>query len=748
METINSFGYYVRRRRKALDMTQRQLAEVAGCALVTLKKIETDQRRPSPAMAARLAGCLALTEAELPAFMAAARGYAPVDILAAPHPPTLFPPRDFVPAATSPLLGREAEIDTLLDLLGTEARLITIVGPGGIGKTRLALAAAGALQQSQPRLFPAGIVFVDLAAVTEAGRVIPAIAAALDFQLATGGRDSRPPLEQLASFLRRRNLLLILDNLEQLDGARRVLDDLLRATSSLKILATSRERIDLPWEHLVVLSGLDYPTGAGDPADFPAGRLFLARARRLRPDFVSAPADRHALNALCALVDGLPLALELAAAWIDTLTLSEITAELRDDLGTPGDGGDLPERHRSLRAVWDSAWARLAPAERAAFAQLCVFRGGFTRAAAEAVTGVTLGLLGRLTSKYLITFDRDAGRYRIHELLRQYGYTNLAALGGAADSRRRHLDYWLRFSEQLAPRIHGPEQTSVLNRITSESDNLTAALEWGLSAPERFETTARLMSALHWYWRIRSKMAEASAWLDRALAIAPAVAGSPADLARLLFGAGHFAWMHGAFALARDRHTAALALWQAARLDDSLEAAATRQHLAMSYGQLGEPAAAAPHQTTALARFRELDATWWVAFILPQVALNRQTLGDADGAVEAAEEHLRLVARLGDPWLVGLGRLNLGELAWRAGDLPQARRLTEEGLAAQRMTGHSHSVGAALMMLGEIALREDDQAGAAGYFGEALALYDALGHERFAAEARSYLDGGRAEGNE
>lgn len=739
METINSFGYYVRRRRKALDMTQRQLAEVAGCALVTLKKIETDQRRPSPAMAARLAECLALPEAERPAFMAAARGNAPVDRLAASHPPALFPPRDVVPAATSPLLGRESEISTLLGLLATEARLVTIVGPGGIGKTRLALAAAAALQQIQPRPFPAGIVFVDLAAVTEAGRVIPAIAAALDFQLATGGGDSRPPLEQVASFLRRRDLLLILDNLEQLDGARRVLDALLRATASLKILATSRERIDLPWEHLVVLSGLDYPAAAGDPAAFPAGRLFLARARRLRPDYVPAPADRHALNALCALVDGLPLALELAAAWIDTLTLPEITAELRHDLGTPGDGGDRPERHRSLRAVWDSAWARLAPAERAAFAQLCVFRGGFTRAAAESVTGVTLGLLGRLTSKYLITFDRDAGRYRIHELLRQYGYANLLALGGAADSHQRHLDYWLRFSEELAPRIHGPEQTAVLNRIASESDNLTAALEWGLGAPERFETTARLMSALHWYWRIRSKMAEASAWLDRALEIAPAGDPNPAVMARLLFGAGHFAWMHGAFALARDRHLVALAHWQAARLEDSLEAAATRQHLAMSYGQLGEPAAAAPHQTTALARFRELDATWWVAFILPQVAQNRQAVGDPDGAREAAEEHLRLVARLGDPWLTGLGRLNLGDLAWRAGDLPQARRLIGEGLAAQRMTGHSHSVGAALMMLGEIAREEGDEAAAAGYFGEAVALYEAMGHERYAAEARAML---------
>ena len=737
MSTIYSFGSYVRRRRKALDMTQRELAEVVGCALVTLKKIETDRRRPSPEMAARLAECLAVPEAEHLAFMAAARGAGQVDNLAPPRPTALFPPHDVVPTAPTQLIGREAEIATTLALLSlSDVRLATLVGPGGIGKTRLALAAAAALQQTRPRLFGEGIVFVDLAATSDAGKLTPAMAAALGFELDTGGRDPRPPFDQLAAFLKTRNTLLILDNLEQIAGARHVIDNLLRSTTNLKILATSRERLDLPWEHLVSLPGLAYPTGtAADPAEFPAGRLFLARARRIRPNYSPDPADRRGLAELCALVDGMPLALELAASWIDTLSLAEIAGELHHDLGFPVGSDDLPQRHSSLRAVWDSAWERLDAPEQAAFAQLCVFRGGFTRAAAESVAGVTLGLLGRLTAKYLITLDRKAGRYRVHEMLRQYGFANLEALG-AGETLTRRFNYFSRFVADQALRIHGPEQPDALRRIAAETDNLAAALEWGLSTPGEGERTAQMMDDLHWYWRIRSHVAEASAWLDRALAL-PGL--SAVAEAQLLYGAGHFAWMRGDFFLARDRHTAVLARWQAAAAADSLAAAVTTLHLAMSYSNLEDQPGAAPLFAAALARFRELGATWYETFSLSLVAKNRQALGDGDGAARAAAEHLRLVAQLGDPWLTGLGRLLLGELALDAGDLAGARRLLEEGLAAQRVTGHSHSVGAALTMLGEIARQVGDRAAALEYYGEAAALYETMGFAGFAAETREII---------
>lgn len=752
MDATYSFGYYVR-RRKALDMTQRELAEVAGCALVTLKKIETDQRRPSMEMAARLADCLAVPAAEREVFLAVARGQQPVDTLAPRPSPTLLPPRDVVPTAATPLIGREAELATLLSLLAApDTRLVTLAGPGGLGKTRLALAVATTLQQQQPRPFAAGIVFVDLSATGDAPGMVQAVAAALGFEPDT--RDPAAPsiFDQLTRYLRPRDSLLVLDNLEQIDGGRRVVDDLLRATPSIKILATSRERLDLAWEHLLTPAGLAYPRDAtADPETFPAGRLFLSRARRLRPDFVVAPDDRPALADLCALVDGMPLALELAAAWIDTLSVAEIAAELQNELGLPDDGrAGLPERHRSLRVVWESAWARLTPAEQVAFARLCVFRGGFTRPAAEAVAEATLGLLGRLAGKYLITFDRDAGRYRIHELLRQYGILNLVALAADDETHQRQFDYFLSFVGALAPRIRGPEQAAVLDRLAAERDNLTAVLEWGLAAPARAAGTAQLMADLHWYWRIRSHVAEASAFHDRALVVFDVAANpeavlaagqpSPETAAQLLFGAGHFAWMRGNFALARERHTAAITLWQAAGLDDGLEATVARQHLAMSCSGMGDAEAAAPLFDAALTRYRETGATWFETFILPQVAQSRQSQGDPAGAAAATAEHLKLVNRLGDPWLTGLGRLNLGELAGRRGDRAEARRLLAEGLAIQRTTGHTHSVGSALMMLGEIARQEGDEAAATGYFTEALALYEEMGHARYAANAARELE--------
>lgn len=749
MDTIYSFGYWVRRRRKALDLTQRELAEAVGCALVTLKKIESDQRRPSPEMAVRLAHCLDLPATERDAFLAAARGERLVDVIPLPAP-AFLPPRDVLPwdsdaiggvAAATPIIGREAEIATVTSLLARpDTRLVTLVGHGGIGKTRLSLAAAAALRRTQPRPFPAGIVFVDLAAVNEAAQMGPAIAAALAFELETGGRhDPGTPLDQLAGFLSPRDTLLILDNLEQVDGGREVIDRLLRATATPKILATSRERLDLPWEHLVALPGLAYASGpVADPEAYPAGQLFLARAGRLRPDFALDSAGRVALTELCALVDGMPLALELAAAWVDTLSLTEIVDELRHDLGLPDGFRDgLPERHRSLKAVWDSAWDRLSADEQSHLARLCIFRGGFTRAAAEAVAGITLGLLGRLTGKYFITLDRGAGRYRVHELLRQYGYARLEQLGDAAETRRRHFDYFLAFAAAQRRRLFGPEQGDALSRLAAETDNLNLALEWGLAGPNGGEVFVALASALHWFWRMRSRLVEASTWAERALLLS---GRPPAAEAQLLYEAGHFAWMRGEFETARDRHAAALALWKSAGLGESLEAAVTRQHLAMAIARLDGEGAADPLYNAALARYRELGETWWIAFILPRIARTRQTLGDGAAADAATAEHLQLAARLGDPWLTGLGRLNLGENAIDRGDYRVARQLLEEGLVLQRATGHFHSVGSALMMLGDIAVKQGDPAAAATYYKEALQLYEGMGHARYATEARRLLE--------
>lgn len=330
METIYSFGYWVRRRRKALDLTQRELADRVGCALITLKKIEADERRPSPQMAERLAEALAIPVGDHDDFIASARGDRPVDTLGPPPQPIFHRVRDFIPSPATPLVGREAELRTALALLERpDARLVTIAGPGGIGKTRLALAVGEALRERGPHRYPQGVFFVDLAAASSAGDMAGTIAAALGFEPDDRNRDRQPIVRQLAEYLRARDCLVILDNVEQIEGAGAALHEWLRQSTAVCFLVTSRERLNLAGEHLLALPGLPCPTGEmPDPESYPAGRLFLARARRVRSGFVAREGEWTALADICRMVDGMPLALELAAGWVETLTTGEIAFEL------------------------------------------------------------------------------------------------------------------------------------------------------------------------------------------------------------------------------------------------------------------------------------------------------------------------------------------------------------------------------------------------------------------------------------
>ena len=734
MEAIYSFGYWVRRRRKALDMTQRELAEATGCALVTLKKIETDQRRPSREMAERLADALILPPVEREGFLAIARSERPADTLAQPATPiATLRPRDAVPVSPAPLIGREGEIATIMALMARpDVRLVTLAGAGGIGKTRLALAVAQTLQGRVPRPFAQGIVFVDLAAATSAEQMIQSIAVHLAFEPGIEGGEA---ISQLAGFLRPRDILLVLDNLEQVTDVA-TLGELLRETRLVRILATSRQRLGLHWEHVVAVAGLPYSHGNDDPTDYPSGRLFLACATRRRPDFALMDREREALARLCALVDGMPLALELAAAWVETLSVTEIATEVQRDLGLlQSDLADLPERHRSLRAVWDATWERLDAAEQEAFARLCVFRGGFNRTAAESIAGVTLGKLGRLTGRFLVSMSRSTGRYRIHELLRQYGWRMLDSTA-AEETHRRHFDYFARSAEAQEARMHGPEQADVLRHFDVEVDNYDLALEWSLSR-RAWGDFLHLLDGIHWYWRIRSRITLANSWTERAMAL---TGRSPEEEARLLLHAGHFVWMRGSFELARDRQLASLAIWRQLRRGDSLDAAIVAEHLAMALDGLGDATAAARARAEALTGFRAHGATWWTAFNLSKSAIDHLDAGDRPASIAAANEHVQLVAQLGDLWLFGLGRTHLAGIAWRDGDYARARHLTEEALAAQRGTGHSHSAGHLLLQLGEIARQEGDEAAARDLYSEALALFEAMGHVSLAAKARALLE--------
>jgi DNA-binding SARP family transcriptional activator/predicted ATPase len=423
-----------------------------------------------------------------------------------------------LPAAPTPFFGRTDELAALEGWLANpDTRLVTVTGPGGSGKTRLALEAGArvaerdrqALADGLPLRFRHGVVFVPLAAVDSVEGLMPALADALGLRL-QGGQ------EQLIEALRRKELLLILDNLEHLLAGVELLAEILRAAPGVQILDTSRQRLQLQAECMLPLGGLVYPEQDFRPslaeesdADawvtaYPALQLLVESARRVQPRFVLAPEDLPVLLDLCRQVDGLPLALELAASWADSLSLDEILVETRQSLGfLQAEWRDAPERHRSMRAVFDVSWRRLDQAERAAFSQLSVFRGGFGReAAAQVIMGTAAAprLLATLVRKSFLQHDPATHRYQVHELLRQYGSEKLNADPALETATRdQHSQY---YCERLGHAVEGskdPELPSVWTAIQGDIENVRAACLWAATCwhPGRLVQAA---DALGWFY--------------------------------------------------------------------------------------------------------------------------------------------------------------------------------------------------------------------------------------------------------
>lgn len=434
----------------------------------------------------------------------------PLETDSAPHPPSNLP----VPL--TPLVGRERELAQITErLLHPECRLLTLIGPGGMGKTRLALTAAASL----PQVFPDGVLFVPLAGSTgtytgDATDVLVAhIAAALQYTFTS----PQPPRELLLHYLTDKALLLVLDNMEQLRAAAKLLTELLRRAPRCKLLITSRARLGVVGEWLYEVQGLPFTSEPGEPAlPSPAARLFGQCAQRLRPDFDPTP-EATAINRICALVAGSPLAIELAAGWVRVLSGAEIVTRLERSLDLLSATDTLSDdRHHSMRAVLDDSWVLLTPEEQQLFARLSVFSGSWGFAAAESVASATLPLLAGLTDKSWLHRGAD-GRYRIHELLRQYGAEKLAVSGPAlATTRQNHARYYLEFMTTRRPALNNRTNLTVLVEMDVELDNLRTAWEWQYQQADG-ETITDYLSALWLYYGRKGWFAEAAAVLEQAV---------------------------------------------------------------------------------------------------------------------------------------------------------------------------------------------------------------------------------------
>ncbi|RME64963.1 MAG: hypothetical protein D6790_02480, partial [Caldilineae bacterium] len=510
------------------------------------------------------------------------------------------PRQDNLPAAATAFLGREAERNLIRQHLANPAcRLLSLVGPGGVGKSRLALEAAA----EQRGRFLHGVWWVPLAALTDAADLPRAVAAALGLEFDAAA----PPLEQLTAYLAQRDLLLVLDNYEQfLDtGDLSLIQAILSRAPGVKLLVTSRERLNAQAEWLLELFGLPTP-GVDQPlASSPAAALFLERAARLRPDVAANDADAQAVARICRLVSGLPLALELAAAWVRVLPLPVIADQLERDLALLAvSARDLPPRHRSMEAVLDSAWTLLLPARRDVLRRLAVFQGGAPLAGAQAVAHASLPALAALVDKSFLFLD-EHGRYRRHPLVRQYTRTRLAQdPAEEAETRDRHAGFYAAFLEEAHRRLSGPEQIPALQAIQLEMDNIRVAWRWAVHRG-RWDLVAAMLDGLERFYDERSLHLEAwelFTWaVDRLEA-----AGPPGDQQRL--------WVR--LGLALGTHGYRLSRYEAARRRLEQAAVPARQE----------------------GWRREL------AGILHMQALLRDDAGDYAGATALLEEALTVVA--------------------------------------------------------------------------------------------------------
>ncbi|MCB0022442.1 MAG: helix-turn-helix domain-containing protein [Caldilinea sp.] len=736
MDSVASFGQWVRLRRTSLHLTQGELARRVYCSEITIRKIEGDERRPSPEIARGLAEHLQLPADLAPRFLKVARGDLSVD-----HLPLLQAdverPRHWLPVLSradlampnTSFLGRTQEVAQICDLLQQpDVRLLTLVGPPGIGKSRLSLHVTAELGDA----FLNGAQFVPLAPLRDHALVPDAVAQLFGF--AESGFAT--PLDYLRVELRQRHLLLVLDNFEQVLAARDFVQELLAVAPQVKMLVTSRVALGLSGEQVYTVPGLSMPVTAHAPSAlaairFPAVQLLVSRARSANPAFALTTENAGDIVAICARVDGLPLAIELVAARLKTLTPDALLARLTDWLALPVDGADkLPERHRTLRSAIAWSYELLPPAAQRVFARLGVFVHGATVDLAQAVcgdvdepTGNVQTQIETLVSHNLVRAEDDGVggvRYTMLETVLDYARDRLAARGEQELIRLRHAETLCLFAETAAPHLHGLERRAWLERVEAENDNLRAALDWA-EAQSDAALLARLVAALGWFWEMNGRRVEARTWLDAALAT-PAATQPPHARARILQMVGHIAGEEGDLELSRRYAEASLAL--AASLDDGWTVALARR-------DLGWVVFAADNECEAAIALAEQAAAGLLAagdlrnYLLALLDAGGicQLTGDAQRGLPYAERALRLAREWNDEPSAEEALAVLGMLEYTAGNLDAAQTAMSAVLATAQRLPNGKQLAWAYYKMGLIMLTVGDAQEGAAFYTESARLW-------------------------
>lgn len=597
----------------------------------------------------------------------------------------------YLPVQPGTLIGRSEELAAASRGMSNGARLLTFTGPAGVGKTRMAVALAEECSDS----FTHGAGFVGLASSNGTGSVAEAISRMLGVKEV----DDRLLIEVLTDYLRERRMMIVLDNVEHLlPAAAETVDTILSACPEIVVLATSRERLRLRWEHPLVLPPLPLPAPHDDQdlealSKIPSIALFVERARSVWSGFELTEENASAVTEICRRLDGLPLAIELAAARSNVLSPKEILVRFGPQLPSlGGNAPDAPERHRTLRAAVSWSYDLLSSEEQELFGRLGVFADGWTLEAAEAVgdaegLGVDiLGTLGSLVDKSLVQVKHEENgevRFGMLETMREYAVEQLRERGDFKLAQEQHNDYFLALAERTAPELRGLQQVRWQALLEREHDNFRAALQWA-SDTERRDVVMRLAAALSYFWYFQAHIGEGRGWLEHALAYDPGCLASVRVEA--LTWCAYFAWAQRDLDDAKPKYEEALSLSRGSEDDGSAILPLTFM------GKLCWPAGdydrAADLQEEALALSRKLGDRWREAVVLAELAITRRFQGDREEAQKILEESVALNRELGNSYHLAQVLATLADMAAEHGDSARAAKLFAEGVSLSWSSEH------------------------------------------------------------
>ena len=732
----HSFGDWLRLKRKALDLTREGLADRVGCSAATIRKLETEERRPSAQIVGRLAEIFNIPTNEQVKFLAFARGdlrSIPTEIQEEfPWRASTEPPRSNLPATITSLIGREKEVAAVHEyLLDPNIRLVTLIGPPGIGKTRLSLEAARVSLDD----FPDGVFFIPLAPLADPALIASTIVQTLGYV----ETNNRSVSNQLTDGIADKKTLLVLDNCEHLiEHVAPLASELLTTCSRLKIIATSREglRILGEWQYSVPALPIpdeNLPIGMETVSEFPALTLFVERARAVRSDFSLNSDNIQQVADICTQLDGLPLAIELIAARIRLMSPQSLLARLNDQLTLYADGRRaVPTRQKTLYGAIAWSYDLLPQEEQELFARLSVFSGGFTLAAAESIFSRTTtnksisDLIASLMDKSLLKRaieDETRGESRFNMLvtIQQFALDRLRRMEEEGEVRNWHLAYFLGLAEQADKQIHGPNQVEWINRLEHEHDNLRAALEWCMANQET-EAGLRLLGALGWSWMVRNRYSEMQGWFDQ-IRVLPEIIAHPALYARLLNQVGFHRWLSGDYRGARSVLEESRVIWLELGADGERGLAEAFYHLGMvaMYAE-GDESTSRSLFEKSLDLYRKYDDAWGLGTNTLRLGMIEMAQNHDVLASSLLEQSLAWFKQSGDLW--GIARVSpyLGELCEKQADYEEARLYIDQQLILDERLGFKQGIALALLNMGNLYRVQSDYEQAEDYYEKSLSI--------------------------